>query len=156
MAETNAWHQNLVRELVAETPAGRVPDAAAALEVAFGEARSAVAYALEVARAHRIAVAGSVNGDDVWLALGEGRVRFTLNRRDGHVIVNRPDVAEVRVPSDGDVGGAAGADGKSVAQLGAMAREAIDALIARWRALPPHAKRPSAPPADFEDEPTKG
>lgn len=146
MAETNAWHQNLVRELVAETPAGRVPDAAASLEVAFGEARSAVAYALEVARAHRIAATGSVNGDDVWLALGEGRVRFTLNRRDGHVVVSRPDTADVRVPSEG----------KSEAQLGAMAREAIDALIARWRALPPHAKRPSAPPAEFEDEPTKG
>jgi hypothetical protein len=146
MAETNAWHQNLVRELVAETPAGRVADAAASLEVAFGEARSAVAYALEVARAHRIAASGSVNGDDVWLALGEGRVRFTMNRREGHVIVSRPDAAEVRLPSEG----------KSESQLGAIAREAIDALIARWRALPPHAKRPSAPPADFEDEPTKG
>jgi hypothetical protein len=146
MAETNAWHQNLVRELVAETPAGRVPDAVAALEVGFGEARGAVAYALEVARAHRIAATGGVNGDDVWLSLGEGRVRFTLNRREGHVIVSRPDVPEVRVPSEG----------QSEAQLGAMAREAIDALIARWRALPPHAKRPSAPPADFEDEPTKG
>ncbi len=146
MAEPNAWHQNLVRELVAETPAGRVPDAVAALEVAFGEARSAVAYALEVARAHRIAATGTVNGDDVWLALGEGRVRFTLNRREGHVIVSRPDTADLRVPSEG----------KGEAQLGAIAREAIDALIARWRALPPHAKRPSAPPADFEDEPTKG
>jgi hypothetical protein len=147
MTDPNAWHQRLVRELVAETPAGRVPDAAAALEVAFGEARSAVAYALEVARAHRIAATGNVNGDDVWLALGEGRVRFTLNRREGHVVVSRPYAAEVaRVPSEG----------MSEAQLGAVAREAIDELIARWRALPASARPPSAPPADFEDEPTKG
>jgi hypothetical protein len=140
------WHEKLVRELIAETPAGSVPELAASLEIAFGEARGAVVYVLELARAHRIAATGNVNGDDVWLQLGDGRVRFTLNRREGYIVVNRPDGDEVRVPS------------ASVpsAQVGTFARRTIDALVARWRALPADARRTSAPPADFEDEPTKG
>src|SRR5579871_3679814 len=140
------WHQKLVRDLVAETPAGFVPDAAAALEVAFGQARSAIAYALELARAHRIPAAGNIGGDDVWLRLGDGRVRFVLNRREGQVLVTRPGQDEARF--------AAGAI--DAAQLGALAQGAIDALVAGWRALPAHEKKTSAPPAEFEDEPTKG
>jgi hypothetical protein len=140
------WHVRLVRELTAGTPAGSVPEPAASLEIAFGEARGAIAYVLELARAHRITATGNVKGDDVWLQLGEGRVRFTLNRREGHVVVNRPDGDDVRVPSPGVPPG----------QLGTLARRAIDGLVARWRALPADARRPSAPPADFDDEPTKG
>jgi hypothetical protein len=140
------WHRRLVREIVAETPAGSVPDAAAALEIAFGEARSAVTYALELARAHRIPASGNVAGDDVWLQLGDARVRLTLNRREGYIVVTQPDRDEVRAPSSA----------LQVAQVGALARDAIDALVARWRSLPAHAKGSSAPPAEFEDEPTKG
>jgi hypothetical protein len=139
------WHHKLVKELVQETPAGFVPGAAASLEIAFGKARSALTYVLELARAHRIPATGSVTGDDVWFQLGEGRVRFTLNRREGHVVVVRPGHDEARVP--GNVG-----DGQD---LGAMARDAIDALVAAWRAGPAEARRPSAPPPEFEDEPTK-
>ncbi len=140
------WPQKLVRDLVAETPAGTVSDTAAALESAFGEARSAILYVLELARAHRIAATGSVTGDDIWLQLGAGRVRFTLNRREAHVVVSRPDRPEARVP----------AASATLPNLRALAREAIDALVERWRALPADAKRSSAPPPEFEDEPTKG
>jgi hypothetical protein len=143
------WHRKLARDLVSETPAGFVPDAAASLEIAFGHARSALTYALELARAHRIPAAGNVAGDAIWLQLGDGRVRFLLNRREGHVMVVRASQAshdETRIA----LADAAQAD------LGKMAREAIDALVADWRALPAEAKRPSAPPPDFEDEPTKG
>ncbi len=141
------WHRRLVKDLVSETPAGFVPDAAASLEIAFGQARSAVTYALELARAHRIPVTGSVAGDDVWMQLGEGRIRFTLNRREGHVTVARPGQDEVRVRTDAAATGAQ--------DLGAMAREAIDALVAVWRGKPVAERRPSAPPPDFDDEPTK-
>lgn len=140
------WHRKLARELVSETAAGFVPDAAAALEIAFGQARSAITYALELARAHHIPAAGNVAGDGIWLQLGDGRVRFVLNRREGNVTVLRPGQDETRIP----LAEAAKAD------LGKMAREAIDALVAAWRALPAEAKRPSAPPPDFEEEPTKG
>jgi hypothetical protein len=145
------WHRKLVEELVGSTPrgAGFAPPAdgaAAALEIAFGKARSAVTYVLELGRAHRIPVAGSVTGDDVWFQLGgSGRVRFTLNRREAHVVVARPGQDEVRVRGDA-----------KDADLGAMAREAIDALVAGWRALPVSQRTPSAPPPEFEDEPTKG
>jgi hypothetical protein len=140
------WHRKLARELVSETPAGFVPDAAAALEIAFGEARSAITYALELARAHHIPAAGNVAGDGVWLQLGDGRVRFVLNRREGNLTVVRPGHDEVRIA----LAEAAKTD------LGKMAREAIDALVAAWRALPVEAKRQSTPPPDFEEEPTKG
>ena len=140
------WHRKLARELVSETAAGFVPDAAASLEIAFGQARSAITYALELARAHHIPAAGNVAGDGIWLQLGEGRVRFVLNRRDGYVTVVSPGRDEARLP----LAEAAKAD------LGKMAREAIDALVAAWRALPIEAKRQSTPPPDFEEEPTKG
>jgi hypothetical protein len=135
------WHRKLVGELGKETAAGFVPDAAASLEIAFGKARSALAYALELFRAHHINAAGNVAGDSIWLQLGDGRIRFTLNRRAGDVVVLRPGQDETRVTAETD--------------MGAMARESIDALVAAWRALPAAAKRPSAPPSDFEDEPTK-
>lgn len=140
------WHRKLARELVSETAKGFVPDAAAALEIAFGQARSAITYALELARAHHIPAAGNVAGDGIWLQLGEGRVRFMLNRREGYVTVLRPGQDEARIP----LAEAAKTD------LGKLAREGIDALVAAWRKLPAEAKRPSVPPADFEEEPTKG
>jgi hypothetical protein len=141
------WHRKLARELVQGTPTGTLPDAsvaaAAALEIAFGHARSAITYVLELARAHRIPATGNVTGDDLWLQLGEGRVRFTLNRRENHVVVIRPGKPETRVAL-GD------------ADLGAMARESLDALVAAWRAGPAHHRTQSMPPTDFDDEPTKG
>ena len=73
-------------------------------------------------------------------------MRFLLNRRDGNVTVLRPGNDETRIV----LADAAKAD------LGKMAREAIDALVAAWRALPIESKRQSVPPPDFEEEPTKG
>ena len=137
------WHRRLVKELVKETPAGVLPDSAASLEIGFGQARSALTYTLELARAHRIPATGSVTGDDLWLQLGEGRLRFTLNRREGCVIAVRPGQAEVQIRPGGE-------------DLGEMARTAIDALVASWRSGPAHHRTPSAPPPEFEDEPTKG
>jgi len=140
------WHRKLARDLVSETPAGFVPGEEASVEIAFGEARSAITYALELACAHHIPAAGNVAGDGIWLQLGDGRVRFLLNRRDGYVTVLRLGQDERRIA----LAEAAKAD------LGKMAREAIDALVAAWRALPIESKRQSAPPPDFEEEQTKG
>jgi hypothetical protein len=143
LSDMDDWHRRLVKELVKETAAGVLPESAASLEIGFGQARSAVAYALELARAHRVPVTGSVTGDDLWLQLGEGRLRFMLSRREGCVFVLRPGQEETRVrPGEAD--------------LGTMAREAIDALVAAWRAGPAQPRTPSAPPPEFEDEPTKG
>lgn len=136
------WHRKLAGELAKETAQGFLPEPAAALEIAFGQARSAVTYALELARAHRLPVAGNVAGDSIWIQLGDGRVRFTLNRRAGEVIVLRPGVDETYVKAGEDIG--------------ALARSAIDSLVSTWRALPATVKRPSAPPEDYDDEPTKG
>ena len=146
LVRMDEWHSKLAKDLVQGTPSGTLPDAAMAaahaLEITFGHARSAVTYVLELARAHRIPAAGSVTGDDVWMQLGDGRVRFALNRRQSQVVVSRPGQDDVTV--------GLGAD------LGTMAREALDALVASWRKGPAVHRTPSAPPPDFEDTPTKG
>jgi hypothetical protein len=153
------WHRKLVRELAAGH-AGE-PDPASELEIALGRARAAIAYALELARAHRVGAAGNAAGDDVWLQLGDGRVRFTLNRREGHLLFARAGAAagapvEVRLRWDDSARAIVDGDGTRV-DAGAAAREAIDALVAAWRMLPPRDRPPSAPPPDYDDEqPTKG
>jgi hypothetical protein len=154
------WYSKLARDLVAETPARAATDAAASMEIAFGRARSVVTYALELARAHRFPAAGSVLGDDVWLRFGDGQVRVTLNRRDGQILVEvhvtgpKPRHEETRLRwQDGVLADESGA----AADPSAIARAAIDVLVADWRSRPPSEKKlSSAPPPDLDDEPTKG
>ncbi len=155
------WHRKLAVDLGVDPSNATVLDGATVLEIAFGRARSAVAYALELALAHRLPATGSVAGDDVWLRLGEARARFTLNRREGHVLVSRPGLEPVRVRWDGtnraivqDSGD--GAAAAAAVNLDTLARASIDLLVASWRVNPASVSRLSAPPPNFEDEPTKG
>jgi hypothetical protein len=156
------WHHRLVRDFTSETPAGPAPEGPSALEIALGQARSVVTYALELARAHRIAARGNVAGDDVWLQLGDMRARFTLNRRDAQLLVTRSGPGpgtqeEMRVHWDERKRVLVAADGDgALADVEAMARGAIDAVVAAWRARPVRDRPPSAPAPDYEDEPTKG
>jgi hypothetical protein len=173
------WHRRLASDIVAETPAGKLGDGEATLEIAFGDARSALTYALELARAHRLPAAGSVVGDHMWMRLGDGKLRLTLNRRAATI---EADVSIGPEPAakDGKTGKDAAAshaspasrvtvvrwsDGQRAlcddqgaqADLGVVARAAIDALVAEWKAKPAGEKRlSSAPPPDLEDTPTRG
>jgi hypothetical protein len=156
------WHNRLARDIVAETPAGKLDDGDAMLEVAFGAARAAVTYALELARAHRLPAMGSVAGDHLWIRLGDGSVRVTLNRRASLV---EADVA--RSPAEGAAGRVTTVrwkederglyDEKGAAtDLGAMARAAIADLVSDWKARRPEQKKlSSAPPPDLDDTPTR-
>ena len=150
------WHRQLVREFVARTPSGAQDERATALEVGFGRAREATAYALELARAHRFAASGCVAGDDVWLQLGEARARFTLNRREGTVVV-RAVGEEKRLRWDEAKGSVVDAQG-AAADVGDIARRALDALVEGWRSNPTLERSSISPDRDieFEDEPTKG
>jgi hypothetical protein len=167
------WHRTLADALTAETSAGASPDGATQLEIAFGRARTAIVYALELSHAHRVPATGSVAGDDIWMRLGDARARFTLNRREGFILVSRPDASEVRVRWDGAartlvaesaLGGASGASpqigasGEAIASadLEAVARSAIDALVVGWKALASSAKERTTAPLEFDNEPTKG
>jgi len=154
------WHSKLALDLIGETPARGLPDSAASMEIAFGHARSAITYALELARAHRLPATGRVVGDDVWLQFGDGQVRVTLNRRDGHILVDAhvpgpstPRHDETRVHwHDGALVDESG----SAADPSALTRTMIDVLVTDWRARPPSERRASsAPPPDLDDEPTK-
>ena len=115
-------------------------------DVSFGRTIVLATVGMHTVSIRATDLAGNVAGDGIWLQLGDGRVRFLLNRRDGNVTVLRPGHDETRIA----LADAAKAD------LGKMAREAIDALVAAWRELPLEAKRQSAPPPDFEEEQTKG
>ena len=150
----NDWHRKLVQQFADGTPNGFGPDGATSLEIGFGQARSAIAYALELARAHRVPVSGNVAGDDVWMQMGM-RMRFTLNRREGYVAIARPGSADARVRWDETKHALVDAAGEPT-DLGASARDGIEALVADWRAHPSEAAPSSAPPPDFDDEPTKG
>src|SRR5262249_38207144 len=89
------WYARLARDLISETPARHTVDSAASIEIAFGHARAAVAYALELGRAHRLPAPGVIAGDSVWWRFGEGRGGVVLNRREGYVVL------DVRVPGAG-------------------------------------------------------
>jgi hypothetical protein len=155
------WHGRLARDLISETPAQVAPDAAASIEIGFGQARSIVAYALELARAHRLPATGNVAGDDVWLRFGDGRLRVMLNRREGYVLVDvyvpgAPESSEKRVRWDGARRELLDETGAST-DLGSTARVSVDAVVAAWRARPASEKKlSSAPPPDLDDVPTKG
>ncbi len=164
------WHRKLALDLGAAGSPAPAPhgagepaaglDGATLLEIAFGRARSVVAYALELAVAHRLPATGSVAGDDVWLRLGNARARFTMNRREGLVIVSSAQAADVHARWDEGQRAIAlvDADGSpgSIVDLEAMARSAVDGIVAEWRANPSAARRLSVHPRDHEDEPTKG
>jgi hypothetical protein len=156
------WHARLARDLMSETPARGAPDGAASIEIGLGQARSAIAYALELARAHRLPATGSLAGDDVWLRMGDGRVRFTLNRREAHVRVDvqvpgSPGASSERVVHWDDAQRLLVDQKGTSTDLAAIARVAIDAIVADWRAGPAsETKVSSAPPPDLDDEPTKG
>jgi hypothetical protein len=154
------WHSKLARDLMAETPVPGGGDSAASMEIAFGQARSAITYALELARAHRLPATGRVAGDDVWLQFGDGQVRVTLNRRDGNIVVDahvpgpsKPRHDETRLHwHDGSFVDENG----SAADPSAITRTMIDVLVADWRSRPlSERKLSSAPPPDLDDEPTK-
>ena len=154
------WHRKLALDLGVEQSSATDLAGATVLEIAFGRARSAVAYALELALAHRLPATGSVAGDDIWLRLGGARARFTLNRREGHVLAWRPGLEPVRLRWDAAsraiVQEASGGLAPEVVDLDAMAQASINLLVAGWRANPTAVSRLSAPPPNFEDEPTKG
>jgi hypothetical protein len=154
------WHDKLARNLMAATPARAPSEGAASIEIAFGEARSAIAYALELARAHRLPATGRVAGDDVWLQLGEGQMRVTLNRRDNYMVLDlhvpgrsTSRHEETRVTwRDGALvdGQGAKVDPK------AASRAMIDVIVAEWSSRPLNERAiSSAPPPDLDDEPTK-
>jgi hypothetical protein len=145
------WRQKLARNLVAQTPAGFLPGAAASLEIALGIARSELAYVIELARAHRIPATGNVAGDDVWMRLGEARVRATLNRREGVLAIAREGHDDVRLSWDEGKRAMVGTDG-APADVRAMVRDAIDALVSTWQTA--GAKRDSDD-APNSDHPTK-
>ena len=151
------WHHKVARELVARTPSRGLDPHAGALEIAFGDVRAAIAFALEIARAHRIAATGSIVGDDLWIQLGEARARFTLNRRESRVVV-RTQGGEQLLHWDPTTSGMIDATG-AAADLEAVARTTHDTVIDQWRSSPTIELLSIVPPQpdlEQDDEPTKG
>jgi hypothetical protein len=146
---SESWHLAVARALA--VPA--LADEVAEFEIAFGRARENLAYVLELARAHRLPVSGNVAGDDVWVAFGQARVRFTLNRREGLVEL-RSLRGKQRLAWSKPLRAVVDDHGRTH-DLAAIARWAIDELVTQWQtADSPRLPIPSA--REFEDEPTKG
>jgi hypothetical protein len=150
------WHRKLAERLIAHTRVGGQTETESALEVAFGQARAAIAYVLEFARAHRVAVTGNVGGDDVWVQLGAGpRARFLLNRREAQLAVWLPGDDGRVLRWDAAQKALVDPSGSRV-DLSAAARAALDALVAEWSSHPAFDPAARADGREFEDEPTKG
>jgi hypothetical protein len=150
------WHRRVAGQLVARTRARSQAEGDAELEIALGQARAAVAYVLEFARAHRVSVAGNLNGDDVWLQFGNGaRVRCTLNRRDGHLVLRVPD-QEGRLLRYGEQRKALVDGNGERFDVASAIRSALEGLVAEWSAHPSFDESARASVREFEDEPTKG
>jgi hypothetical protein len=74
------WHDRVRRELLGQDARSELATDAS-LEIALGQARSEMAYVLSFGQAYKLPVAGAVNGDDVWLRIGEATVRARLDRK---------------------------------------------------------------------------
>lgn len=146
------WHVRLHHDLASDSRSV-ASDEGTALEIAFGQARTAVTYAIELARAHRIPVQGASSGDDVWFQLGDWRTRIMLNRRERRLIARQPGREEAHVRWDCDRGTAMSENGP--VDVGTLAREGIDAVVAAWRAQAGshHAEAPAS--RNTEDELTR-
>lgn len=146
---TESWHRAVARALA--VPA--LAEDLAEFEIAFGRVREVVSYVLELARAHRLPASGNVIGDDVWIRFGQARARFTLNRREGVLVVQTPQL-EQRLAWSKELHGVV--DGaRRPCDAKAIARSAMDELILAWQTdRSPRLPAPSA--REYEDEPTKG
>ena len=156
------WRQRLLGELVPETSRPTTDfSAATALEIALGMARSEIAYVLELGRAHKLPVAGNVNGDDVWLTIGPARVRFAYDRRKGIIAATVPGHEEATIAWDASARALRGpAAGGNAFDARTFVRTALDAAVAAWKAAPPGAAAPrwdgAAPaPAALPEETNK-
>jgi len=150
------WHRTVAGQLVEHARGRSQTEGESALEVEFGQVRAAVAYVVELARAHRVSVAGTVAGDDIWVQLGAGgRARWTLNRRDAILVLRVPgqEGRVVRWDAAQDV---LVDSGGAVVDVVAAARAALEALVVEWAAHPSLEEPRSATTREFDDEPTKG
>jgi hypothetical protein len=146
------WHVRLHHALSSDSRSV-ASDEVIALEIAFGQARTAITYAIELARAHRIPAQGATTGDDVWFQLGDWRTRVVLNRRERHLIARRPGQDETRVRWDCSADTAMTDDGPI--DVGTLTREGIDAVVAAWRAQLGSRQIEAPTPRNTEDELTR-
>lgn len=150
------WHRKVAGQLLVHARGRGQTESESALEIGFGRVRAAVTYLVEFARAHRVAVVGNVAGDDVWVQLGGGaRVRCTLNRRDGTIVLRVPDQDGRVVRWDAAQAALVDVDGARF-DLVRTAQAALEAVVDEWAARPALEDPRAAAAREFEDEPTKG
>jgi hypothetical protein len=125
------WRDRLAEQMVGKSlRPGFTPDAAAQMEIVLGRARSEITYFLELGRAHRLPVGGSVNGDDVYLRLGQATLRFTYRRKDAAIDVTIPGRDMMTLKHEaGRLVDAAGSEVNAVE----LVRGALDATVAAWK-----------------------
>jgi hypothetical protein len=149
------WHRRVAADLTARTPSGGPDEGDVALEVALGQAREAIAFVLELARAHRIAAAGNLIGDDVWVHLGAARARFTLSRRDARITFRQSPGEGTIIRWEAAQSALVDARGQRVEAL-SVARRAMDSLLTEWSTNPVLETTSSPRHKELDDEPTKG
>lgn len=113
------------------------PDAATAMEIAFGQARSELTYVLELGRSKSLPVLGSVLGDSIWIQLGEAKLAFRLDRKASII---HATIAAVDSTLAWDAKGRAitTSEGRSV-DMQSYVQSAIDSTVRAYKSQPPSA-----------------
>jgi hypothetical protein len=128
------WRNRLTEQLLGQgKPDSTRPDPAAALDIVLGQARSEITYILELGRAHNLPVAGSVNGDDIWLRVGATSLRFHFSRRAAVIVASVVGREDQQLRYSTEKRGVVTPDGELL-DTPRFIREAIDATVTAWKA----------------------
>lgn len=146
------WRKRLAHQLLGDrgTPSLAL-DARTTLEIAFGRARSEVTYVLELGRAHALPMSGSVTGDDVWLRLGEGVLRFRLDRQGLAIVAFVPGAKDTTFSFDPTQRALVDQTGRAVA-FEDFVKTSLDAVVQGWerRMRAPSETLPDVPESEVQ------
>lgn len=135
----DAWRKGLVSQLVGDAHVANAtsfePTADAQLEIAFGRARTELAYLLGLAGPNRLPFTGILHGDEIWVHLGSAaELRFRVDRAHATIVATLGG-KEIPLRWDTSKKSLVEASGETV-DMEAFVRAAIDQAVAAFKAQP--------------------
>ena len=127
------WRSRLTEQLLG--PPGSSPtrtDPAALLEIVVGNARSELAYVLELGKTHGLPITGSITTDDMWIRVGATTLRFNYSRRAGVIVASIVGREDQQLRYDAAKLAVVTPTGEPL-DAPTYVREAIDATVNAWK-----------------------
>lgn len=128
------WRSRLTEQLLGpqSSPTSSRPDANSLLEITLGHARSEMSYVMELGKAHKLPVNGSINGDDIWIRIGATTLRFNYSRRAGVIVASVIGREDQQLRYSPEKKGVVLPNGELL-DAPTYVREAIDATVNAWK-----------------------